>query len=75
MNKTIDEEKTVQVQVIGTSGGSTENPVVLAPLPDVEEFAREICDLILGERSQGSAENVDPDRDGRDRKGELKCLR
>ena len=33
MNETIDEEKTVQAQVIGTSCGSTENPVVPAPLP------------------------------------------
>ena len=54
MNETVDEGKTMRAQVIGSSVGSTENPVVPAPLPDVEEFAREICELIRGERSRGS---------------------
>ena len=52
MSENVDEEKTIRVQVIGSSVGSTENPVVPA-LPDVEEVAREVCEMIRDERRTG----------------------
>ena len=52
MNETVDEGKTIRVQVIGASGGSTEKPFIPA-LPDSEEVAREVCEMIRNERRTG----------------------